>query len=46
MEARQHEPRFIARDYALAIAGLCGGLVFGALVLEYTVEGMEPCPLC
>lgn len=38
--------RFLARDYALAIAGLCGGLVLAALILEYTVEGMEPCPLC
>ena len=38
--------RLIARDYAIAVAGLCGGLVFAALILEYTVEGMEPCPLC
>ena len=38
--------RFLARDYAVAIAGLCGALVFGALVLEHAVEGMEPCPLC
>ncbi len=35
-----------ARDYALAIVALCGGLVFAALVLEHAVEGMEPCPLC
>ena len=39
-------PRFLARDYALAIAGLCGGLVCVALVLEFSVEGMDPCPLC
>ncbi len=38
--------RFLARDYAIAVAGLCGGLVFAALILEYTVEGMQPCPLC
>ena len=38
--------RFLARDYAVAIAGLCGALVFGALVLEHAVEGMEPCALC
>ena len=35
-----------ARDYALAIVALSGGLVFVALVLEHTVEGMTPCPLC
>ena len=35
-----------ARDCALAIAALCGGFVAIALVLEHTVEGMEPCPLC
>ncbi len=38
--------RLFARDYAVAIAGLCGALVFGALVLEHAVEGMDPCPLC
>ena len=38
--------RFLARDYAVATAGMCGGLVFAALILEFTVEGMEPCPLC
>ena len=39
-------PRFLARDYALATAGLCGAVVCAALVLEYAMEGMEPCPLC
>ena len=37
---------FLARDYAVVIAGSCGGLVCAALLLEFTVEGMEPCPLC
>ncbi len=36
----------LARDYAAAIVGVCGALVSAALVLEFTVEGMEPCPLC
>lgn len=38
--------RLFARDYAVTLAGLCGALVFGALVLEHAVEGMDPCPLC
>ena len=35
-----------SRDWGLAIALMCGGLVFAALVLEHTLPGMEPCPLC
>ncbi len=38
--------RFAAPDYALAIAGLCGGLVCATLALEYTIPDMAPCPLC
>ena len=38
--------RFLARDYALGIVGLCGALVFGALLLEFSVADMEPCSLC
>ena len=32
-------------DYALAIAALAGGLLFGAQVLEHHFD-MAPCPLC
>ena len=38
--------RFTAPDYALAIVAICGGLVVAALVLEYSVPDMDPCPLC
>ena len=38
--------RLTASDYAVAIAGACGGLVFAALVLEHALPDMEPCPLC
>lgn len=38
--------RLTATDYALIIVALCGGLVCAALVLEYALVGMDPCPLC
>ncbi len=38
--------RFTAADYGLAIAALCGGLVFAALLIEHTLPDMDPCPLC
>ena len=34
-----------SEDYALGILAGCGGLLFGAQLLEHAA-GMEPCPLC
>jgi protein dithiol:quinone oxidoreductase len=37
--------RLSSEDLALCILGLCGGLLFGALVMEHAFDQV-PCPLC